>query len=84
MTVGLATPTLKRLPGVDDAVAVAVEEGGVLLKHGQAAGVASPRPLRVARVHRLQSPREICKTNPECVSPITALLIARMAVVSPS
>jgi hypothetical protein len=57
----LATATLKRLPGVDDAVAVAVEEGGVLLKHGQAAGVAPPGPLRVARVHRRQSPREICK-----------------------
>lgn len=53
--------TLKRLPGVDDAVAVAVEEGGVLLKHAHAAGVAPLGSLRVARVHRLESSREICE-----------------------
>lgn len=58
--------TLEGLPGVDDAVAVAVEERGVLLEHAHAAGVAPTGPLRVARVHRRESPREICAhANPE-------------------
>jgi hypothetical protein len=33
----------------------------VLLKHAHAAGVAPLGPLRVARVHRLESSREICE-----------------------
>ena len=56
--------SLVGLPGVDDAVVVAVEEGDVLLEHAHAAGVAPLGPLRVARVHRLQSSREICMQKP--------------------
>jgi len=82
--------TLKRLPWVDDAVAVAVEEGGVLLKHAHAAGVAPLGPLRVARIHRLQSSREICeqgerdekKTKSMHYIWITALLIRKQAALS--
>lgn len=54
------SPTFESLPGVDDAVAVAVEESHVLLKHAHAAGVAPLGPVRMVRVHRHHSPREIC------------------------
>lgn len=53
-------PTLEGLPWVDDPIAVAVEEGGVLLEHAHPAGVAPSRALLVARVHRRHRSREIC------------------------
>ena len=87
---GHGSPTFESLPGVDDAVAVAVEEGHVLLKHAHAAGVAPLGPLRVARVHRLESSREICepgerdekKTKSMHYIWITALLIRKQVALS--
>jgi hypothetical protein len=62
----------------------------VLLKHAHAAGVAPLGPLRVARVHRLESSREICepggrdkkKTESMHSSWITALLIRKQIVAT--
>lgn len=62
----------------------------MLLKHAHAAGVAPLGPLRVARVHRLESSREICEpggrdkkeTESMHSSWITALLIRKQIVAT--
>jgi hypothetical protein len=59
------THTAVSLPWIDDAVVVAVEEGGVLLQHAHVVVVAVivRRPLRVVDVRSRQSSRQICSAK---------------------
>ena len=56
--------TVVSLPGVDDAVVVAVEEGDVLLHHAQMVVLVTVRgAVGVVDVRRRQSSRQICSVH---------------------